>query len=196
MLQSEREQRRERAVALSNEGLSLAQIASALGCAKETVRRDLNPEADMENQQRARAWRQQPGNADRERATKQAWKDAHPEEWTAQKKASCDRYWKKNRERLNAKNTERRAALRVEVLEAYGGVCNCPGCHVHHLELLTLDHIEGDARHRQNSGSRSSRDFYLRVKKAGFPDDYQALCGSCNLAKSDKDKCPLAGEEH
>jgi hypothetical protein len=95
------------------------------------------------------------------------------------------------RDRLNAK----RVRLRAEVIEAYGGRCNCPGCHVVHAELLTVDHVNGDGHlHRKNM--RSTRDVYALIKKLGFPPEYQMLCGSCNLAKADKDKCPLAGEDH
>jgi hypothetical protein len=95
---------------------------------------------------------------------------------------------------MNDKQAAKRVRQRVEVIEAYGSRCACPGCHVHHAELLTIDHVGGGARHRQNR--RSTRDIYRDVIKAGFPPDYQLLCGSCNLAKSDKDKCPLAGQEH
>jgi hypothetical protein len=89
-----------------------------------------------------------------------------------------------------------REQLKAEAVAAYGGRCACPGCHVHHAELLTIDHINGDGgAHRKQLG-RSSRDFCKWLKKQGYPAAFQALCGSCNLAKSDRPQCPLAGQDH
>jgi len=131
---------------------------------------------------------------EREAASKAAHKAAHPEEWKAQKRASSSRYVIAHRQELRDRAVATRERLRGEVIEAYGGRCNCPGCHVLHAELLTVDHVNGDGHHRQNR--RSTRDIYRLIKRLGFPPDYQLLCGSCNLAKADRDKCPLAGEDH
>jgi hypothetical protein len=163
-------------------------------------RRDPSPESAGEERerarQRARDWRQVPGNKERHAATQKARREADPERWRAEKQASSARYADKNRDRIKARRDAVRTALRVAVIEAYGGRCSCPGCHVHHAELLTVDHVNGDGHHRQRAGSRSSRDFYRWLQKNDYPSDYQLLCGSCNLAKSDKERCPLAGQEH
>lgn len=104
-----------------------------------------------------------------------------------------------NREAVNLARVDYRAQRRNLVLEGYGGVCNCPGCHVVHLELLTIDHVKGDGakeRKARGIGSRTGVYFFNWLIENNFPPEYQALCGSCNLAKGTKDKCPLAGEEH
>lgn len=146
--------------------------------------------------ERTRAWRQRPGNAERERATKAAYKAANPEKVAAQKAASHARHYAANRERHCEQARAVREALRAEIVEAYGGVCACPGCHVHHAVLLTVDHVAGDgAEHRRQLG-RSTRDLYRWIKRHDFPPEFQLLCGSCNLAKGTDDKCPLAGEDH
>ena len=145
-----------------------------------------------ENKLRAKAWRE--AHPDQAAATKQAYRDADPEAFLALKRASSTRYSAAHRQEIRDRANAERARLRLEVIAAYGGRCSCPGCHVVHAELLTVDHVEGDAHHRQNRWS--TRDIYKQIVKAGFPPDYQLLCGSCNLAKSDKDKCPLAGQEH
>ena len=146
------------------------------------------------NRARARAWRARPGNKEREIEAKRRRRQADPERWAEQKRASSARYAEKNRERINLRNNETRARLRAEVINAYGGRCSCPGCHVHHAELLTVDHVNGGASHRQNR--RSSRDIYAQIKRMGFPPEFQLLCGSCNLANSDQDACPLSGADH
>jgi hypothetical protein len=90
----------------------------------------------------------------------------------------------------------KRERCRIQVIEAYGGRCNCPGCHVVHAELLTVDHVNGDGAEHRRSLGKSTRDMYWWIVKNGFPDDFQLLCGSCNMAKRDNDKCPLAGQDH
>jgi len=110
--------------------------------------------------------------------------------------ASATRYAEKHREEIRAKRRAELERLRAAAITAYGGRCACPGCHVHHVELLTIDHMNGDgATHRRSLG-KSSRDFYRWLEKQNYPSGYQAFCGSCNLAKSDREACPLAGREH
>jgi len=142
--------------------------------------------------ERSSAWRRL--HPDRERATKAAYRAANPEKWKAQKLAAGSRFREKNRQAIRDAARNLRIQLRIEVIIAYGGCCSCPGCHVHHEELLTVDHVNGGAHHRTNR--RSTRDIYKQIKKEGFPPTYQLLCGSCNLAKSDRAACPLAGIEH
>lgn len=145
--------------------------------------------------QKSRDWRAAPGNAEREAATKAAFKRDHPEKWREQKAAAHLRNYEKHGQASRDKQNAKRARLRAQVIEAYGGRCACPGCHVHHAELLTVDHvIGGNGNYRKNR--RSTRDTYALIVKAGFPADFQLLCGSCNLAKGDREKCPLAGNDH
>lgn len=143
---------------------------------------------------RSRAWRLVPGNVERERATKAAYRKANLELVKAQKLAAGRRFVCAHRQELRDAANAKRVTLRAGVIKAYGGRCNCPGCHVIHAEMLTVDHVNGGAHHRLNR--RSTRDVYALIIKLKFPPDYQLLCGSCNLAKSDKKQCPLAGEEH
>jgi len=145
---------------------------------------------------RAQEWRQKPGNAERESQTKAAWRQAHPEEWSALKRATNLRYNEAHRQEIRDKARDERIALKAKVIAAYGGRCNCPGCHVHHAELLTVDHVNGDGSWYRKGKGRSTRDYYRDVLRQGFPPTYQLLCGSCNLAKGDGPACPLAGQDH
>jgi hypothetical protein len=154
----------------------------------------LTEEQREKNRQKTREWYQKPGNADRQKAYKAAQRQRDPERWYAQRRAAAARYNEKHREENRQKAREKREELRLLVIDAYGGRCNCPGCHVHHQELLTVDHVNGGASHRQNR--RSTRDIYREIQKLGFPPQFQLLCGSCNLAKSDGVACPLEGQEH
>lgn len=154
--------------------------------------KDLTDEAAERNRQRAREWRQR--NPERAAETKRRYRERDPEAYLALRRAASQRYADANRERVRQAAIDRRVALRSQVINAYGGRCACPGCHVVHAELLTVDHVGAGARHRQNR--RSTRDIYAEIVRAGFPPEFQLLCGSCNLAKSDSPTCPLAGRGH
>jgi hypothetical protein len=135
-------------------------------------------------------------NAAREAARKAAWRTDHPEEWFARKRETNNRYNAANRQEIRSKAKTARVELRLAVIAAYGGKCNCHGCHVHHAELLTVDHVNGDGGEHRKRVGRSTRDYYREIVKQGFPPTYQLLCGSCNLAKGARKACPLAGQEH
>jgi hypothetical protein len=137
-----------------------------------------------------------PENRAAANARKAKFAAAHPEIVRARKR----RWYLANRERVIAEEAVRRASkrgkARASVIEAYGGRCACPGCHVHHAELLTVDHVNGDGATDRKLLGTSSRDICERIVKAGFPPTFQLLCGSCNLAKGIDAACPLSGEEH
>lgn len=154
----------------------------------------LTEEQRKQARERSRAWRTDPANREREKATKRTARESDPERWRVMKAASSARYAEKNRAAIRAQASAVRERLRLAALAAYGDRCNCSGCHVHHVELLTIDHLDGSAHHRQNR--RSTRDFYRWLEKNGYPNGFQVLCGSCNLAKADRNACPLLGQEH
>lgn len=176
-------------------------ISEATGSTPEPHRRR-NPtpeelEAERERaRQKSREWRQRPGNKEREAATKAARREADPEAWQKMRRSAGRRHYETNRDAICQAVREADAARRAEVIAAYGGRCACPGCHVHHAELLTVDHIGGGGNAHRRLIGRGSRDFYRWLQRNGYPEGFQLLCGSCNLAKADKDKCPLAGEDH
>lgn len=85
------------------------------------------------------------------------------------------------RVRANERQRERRRKIRQRVIEAYGGQCACPGCHVTDPRKLTIDHINGNgAEHKAANGNQH---FYEWIVRNGFPDDLQLLCWTCNAVK-------------
>lgn len=193
---AERNARRVRVLMLHESGMSARDIAESVGCNVQSVRLDLNPALAERNRQRANAWRALPGNAERQATAKAAYREANLQLVRAQKRATAVRYNEANRQAIRDKANAKRERQRAAVIEAYGERCNCPGCHVAHGALLTLDHVEAFHHRRSNRIRRSTRDIYRKVIEEDFPPEYQLLCGSCNLAKTDKDRCPLAGEDH
>jgi len=81
--------------------------------------------------------------------------------------------------------------LKLEVIDAYGGKCEC--CGETEPVFLTIDHID-------NSGAveRGSRligtGLYKRLKDWGWPKDrYRLLCFNCNIARGQWGSCPHGG---
>ena len=153
---------------------------------------------EEERRRRKREWAREyrRNNRDRVDASKQRYRERDPKAFMAMRRAASARYSEKNREAIRVKAREVHEQLKAEAVAAYGGRCACPGCHVHHAELMTIDHINGDGGEHRRQLGRSSRDFYRWLKKQGYPPGFQALCGSCNLAKSDRPECPLVGQDH
>ena len=92
-------------------------------------------------------------------------------------------------------STEYRAALRSEMIEAYGGSCSC--CGEIQPKFLQLDHIENDG-HLDRKIHRTSTKLFAHLKKAGWPKDrYQLLCANCNFGKLlNGGTCPHKGSSH
>jgi hypothetical protein len=94
----------------------------------------------------------------------------------------------------------KRIKLKLDVIEAYGGVCAC--CGDAHHEFLTIDHIDGrGAAHRLelSKGKKSNYgtvSFYIWLRKNGFPkDNFRLLCFNCNCARSTCGYCPHEVEQ-
>lgn len=85
---------------------------------------------------------------------------------------------------------ERRARLRSEVLQAYGGRCAC--CGEPEPKFLGVDHINNDgAEHRRELNISAGSRFYKWLKANKFPkDNFQLLCHNCNFAKGMYGECP------
>jgi hypothetical protein len=76
--------------------------------------------------------------------------------------------------------------LKAEMIEAYGGMCECCGETI--KTFLTLDHINNDgAEHRKLLGinSKCSNSIWLDLKRKGWPkDNYRLLCFNCNSGRA------------
>lgn len=95
-------------------------------------------------------------------------------------------YQRKNREALyeyNAKwSRKRNAALRSELLSAYGAKCAC--CGEAETIFLDLDHVHNNGNaHRREVGNNTQ--VMLDLRRRGWPKgDFQLLCCNCNQGKA------------
>ena len=82
-----------------------------------------------------------------------------------------------SKEKICSAKRERRQALRLEVLRAYSPNLQCAKCGERHKEFLSIDHIYGHGR----SHVASVGNFYLWLKRNGFPEGFRVLCHNCNF---------------
>jgi len=76
------------------------------------------------------------------------------------------------------KVSEAIAAVRDEVIAAYGGQCAC--CGESEPRFLQVDHINCDGSTERAKGIVTGS-LYRKLKRLGFPRDrYQLLCANCN----------------
>ena len=98
-------------------------------------------------------------------------------------------YYSRHRERLRAHQKEAQAALRREVISAYGARCVC--CGETTFEFLAIDHVHGGGSRHRRDVIGPGRSFYLWLKRHGYPaDEFRVLCHNCNAARGYYGYCP------
>jgi len=125
-------------------------------------------------------------HVDRVKEIKREWNKRHPE----QKKAISRKY--QARPEIKARGKEYQAIyrqiIRAEVLESYGGKCEC--CGETEKDFLGMDHINGGGREDlKRLGKGWGYSFYLYLKKE-HPDHVRVLCHNCNFARGHYGTCP------
>lgn len=80
------------------------------------------------------------------------------------------------------KNIDENRLVKNQVVDNYGGKCNC--CGETERTFLAIDHINGGGNiHRKRIKKLSSISFYRWLINEKFPDDFQILCHNCNMSK-------------
>ncbi len=87
-----------------------------------------------------------------------------------------------------AKQRERRKIVRAEVINHYGGKCEC--CGEDRIEFLCIDHISGGGTQERKDNNLRGAAFYLHLRRQGFPEGYRVLCHNCNTAMGIYRYCP------
>lgn len=86
-----------------------------------------------------------------------------------------------------------RQAVKLEVIEAYGGACQC--CGEREPSFLSAEHVHGYKERPDLYAHipRGGTPLYLWLRKNGFPkENFAVWCFNCNLGKekSSDGKCP------
>jgi hypothetical protein len=131
------------------------------------------------------------------------WRDSHPDygkqkyaSLTLEQKAEKLAYQREtyrtihgDKRRATAKKS--RLKVKFEVIDAYGGKCQC--CGESRIEFLSIDHIHGSGR-KEIMALNIGRGFqyygYLRRNKFPDKDRLRVLCMNCNFAMGIIGYCP------
>ena len=89
----------------------------------------------------------------------------------------------------NFRERMRRLQLKAAALNAYGVVCVCCGEDL--FEGLNIDHVYGSGSIDKKIYGGGGAVLYRRLRREGYPNGYQVLCGTCNMAKGKSRICPL-----
>lgn len=125
------------------------------------------------------------------RAYTKRWEKTHKDIVLERRRKSSKESYQRTGGRAVKANALR---LRLEVIKVYGGKCAC--CGDSHWEFLEIDHKNGGGNaHRRALGVNGGYQFYLWLRKQGFPsDEFQLLCSNCNQAKRRYGRCPHENE--
>lgn len=97
-------------------------------------------------------------------------------------------WYKKNRTRTLAINKVWREKLKSDIIDGYGGECEC--CRESNKEFLSVDHINGNGKEMRKT-IHKGYGFYRNLLKLGFPkDNYRLLCMNCNFSYGKFGYCP------
>jgi hypothetical protein len=85
--------------------------------------------------------------------------------------------------------------IKKEVMDSYGGKCEC--CGINDLDVLTIDHIYGGGKaHCEEIGGGGST-LYRWLRKKGYPKDkFRCLCINCNKSHGSYGYCPHKKENN
>lgn len=125
------------------------------------------------------------------------WSCAHRKRNREKLRKWYKKFHKANRDRRVKERKERNKKIKFEVFSHYckGLVrCQCKGCPIKHIDLLTLDHkipVRKTSRRR-----KTGYHFWFWLKRNGCPDGFQILCASCNFSKKRNFRCSRYGKTH
>ena len=97
-----------------------------------------------------------------------------------------ERQWYHNRaEQVKAAGARYRKRLKEQIIKHYSDeACQCARCGMSDIDVLCIDHINGNGNeHRRSIGRTSGYGFYQWLNKEGLPDGFQVLCYNCNMKK-------------
>jgi hypothetical protein len=72
-------------------------------------------------------------------------------------------------------------ALRISVVDGYGGKCYC--CGETEPCFLTVDHVNNDGAEHRRTGKAIGAKLYRFIIKHKFPPEFQLLCFNCNCGR-------------
>ena len=108
--------------------------------------------------------------------------------------------WKENnKERRQFLTLRAKRRRRLEIIVAYGGLCEC--CHEHTTEFLSIQHANGNGKnHREVIGMTGSDPMLKDLKDRGYPVKFdlpdgtpihiKIMCHNCHYSTDHYGYCP------
>ena len=105
-------------------------------------------------------------------------------------KSKNEEFKENYRVHTNASHRKATWKLKLEIINAYGGKCEC--CGENNVEFLSIDHINGNGKkHRDEIKDASGIDLYRWLRNNNFPkDNFRLLCMNCNFSLGKYGYCP------
>jgi hypothetical protein len=86
-------------------------------------------------------------------------------------------------------NREKYNKEKQELIDAYGGKCEC--CGVEDIKTLSIDHIYGGGKAHCKEIGGGGTVLYKWLRKKGYPKDkFRLLCMNCNRSLGSYGYCP------
>lgn len=159
------------------------------------IRRRYHREWVKQNKEKMRAYREKWRKKDPERARRLQSERFKRYYHSGKGKQTAAQWRKVNAEKFNRASRDRRFALKIQVIEHYGGVCAC--CGEFRLEFLQIDHINGDGKaHRDHLKLHGGTSIYSWLRSHDFPKGFRVLCANCNQARGAWGYCPHEEERN
>lgn len=142
----------------------------------------------QKNKKRIYEYRQTPEVKEKLRVYRKKWYAEKRDEVIAKRKM----YYKENAERIKIRNgkqqKEYRDNLKLTCFKHYSGsdvpMCSDPTCNVMDIDMLTIDHINGNGgKHRREIKVKTGMYFYRWLKENDYPVGYQVLCWNHNIKR-------------
>jgi hypothetical protein len=137
----------------------------------------------MNHKEYMREWRK--NHKDDVRKTNRKYYETHLEEWRKYRNRYILSHGEQIKERIKISHQN----LKFSVLAIYSeGQPECSCCGETEISFLSIDHINNDgADHRRKFARKyctfRGYQFYLWLRKYGFPEGFQVLCMNCQFGK-------------
>ncbi len=103
-------------------------------------------------------------------------------------KAGTARYTSENKQEILERGKARRELLRLQMVVAYGGNCEC--CGETEPKFLCIHHVNGDGKVDRANGY-GGVSLFAKLRREGWPRErYKLLCHNCNNAIRVVGVCP------
>jgi hypothetical protein len=137
----------------------------------------------MQKREKTKEWQRKYNAEHKEHLSekRKEWVKNNPE-----RVAQYTRNWvERNREKKRASNNAWHLSVKKQVIEHYGGKCEC--CGEGEFDFLSIDHINGGGnKHR----ALIYNHIYIWLRQNNYPSGFRVLCHNCNMSRAFTGSCP------